>query len=382
MQARLSRLQAYLATDPRNAALLGDVSDLQLQLGLWNEARGTLATLLNIEPADTTARYRAAVAARAMGDAEAAHPLLAALVAEGNNHPAVLQELARCEAQLGRWEAVLATLSPVNAAELAPDDADAIWLLRVRAHHHLDNVNAGLAEADDWQKARGPGLPTLGLAALATLHLDAEQIDAAAALIASASDAQLKSNAELSTAAGFVELAKGHAHEARSLLAQSARMQPALGRAHLGLGLTAAYEGDLDSAVAALRTAAATAPTHLGSWHALAWMQMLTADLKGAQASMQEALARDATFGETHGGLALLAALRGDREAAEQHLRTASRLDPNGVNATVARIALQEGAGALDAQVLAPALQRFMGLAAAQSAPMRDLMNRLMPRRR
>jgi Flp pilus assembly protein TadD len=85
--------------------------------------------------------------------------------------------------------------------------------------------------------------------------------------------------------------------------------------------LTAAYEGDLAGAMQALKAAVAVMPEHLGSWHALAWMQMLSQDLAGAESSLQEALARDASFGETYGGLALLAALRGDRVAAEAHVR-------------------------------------------------------------
>ncbi|PTT75267.1 hypothetical protein DBR42_29295, partial [Pelomonas sp. HMWF004] len=159
-----------------------------------------------------------------------------------------------------------------------------------------------------------------------------------------------------------------------------ARQQPLLGRAHLGLGLAAAYAGDLPRAIEALRAATTATPTHLGSWHALAWLQMLSQDLAGAQASLEAALAQDANFGETYGGLALLAALRGDREAAEAHLRTGTRLDPQGVNVTVARVALQQGGGPLDARVLEPALHRFMGLASARSPAMQALMAQMMPR--
>jgi len=381
LRARLGRLQSYLAGDEHNVQLLGDVADLQLQLGLWDAAKTTLARLLEKSPTDATARYRLAVAERATGRAAAAQPLLAGLVAEGHSHPAVLQELARSEAQLGHWDATLKTLAPLDAGTLSADEADAVRLLRIRALHHLGDLKAGIAEAEAWQRARGANLPTLGLAAMATLHLDAEQIDSAAALVARASPEQLADNAELATAAGFIELSRGNADAAQALLVQGAQQQPSLGRAHLGLGLTAAYAGDLPRAVDALKAATAATPSHLGSWHALAWMQMLNQDLAGAEASLQAALAQDPNFGETHGGLALLAALRGEREAAEQYLRAGTRLDPRGVNVLIARVALQEGGGALDARVLGPALQRFMGSAAAQSPVMQDLMARLMAKR-
>ncbi|MBW8743391.1 MAG: tetratricopeptide repeat protein [Sphingomonas sp.] len=382
LQARLGRLQGYLSGDAHNAHLLGDVADLQLQLGRWDDAKATLAQLLDLVPEDAQARYRLAVAERALGQAEVAQLLLAALVGEGHAHPAVLQELARSEAQLGRWDAVVKTLAPLDATALSTEEGDTVRLLRVRALHHLGDLQSGLAEAQTWRQARGPNLPTIGLAALATLHLDAEQLDAAAELVASAAPDQLASNAELATAAGFIELSRGRADSAKALLSQGAHQQPALGRAHLGLGLAAAYTGDLSGAVAALKAATVATPSHLGSWHALAWMQMLNQDLIGAEASLQAALAQDANFGETHGGLALLAALRGDREAAERHLRTGTRLDPQGVNVTVARVALQQGGGQLDSRVLGPALQRFMGLATTQSPTMQSLMARMMPRSR
>lgn len=383
MQDRLNRLLGYLAADPQNPQLLNDVTDLQLQLEHWSDAKALLQRQLEAEPGDAAARYRLAVAQRASGAAELAKPLLAALVAEGHAHAAVLQELARTEAQLGDWHAALSTLAPLSTEELTPAEADAVQLLRVRALHHLGDVQASLAEAQAWQQARGADLPVSGLAALATLYLDAEQIDAAAGLVAKASPEHLESNAELAAAAGFVCLSQGKADLARTLLSQSAQRQPSMGRAHLGLGLAAAYGGDLAGAVQALKAAVAATPEHLGSWHALAWMQMLSQDLVGAESSLQQALSRDANFGETYGGLALLAALRGDRAAAEAHVRTGARLDPKGVNIIVARIALErvrDGA-ALNANVLEPALQRFLGLAATRSPAMQEMMARMLPKR-
>ena len=379
--ARLQRLQGYLQADPSNVALLEDVSDLALQQGQWQLAKEVLARWLALMPGVAMARYRLAVAERAGGDAAAAQVLLAGLVAEGHQHRAVLLELARCEAQLGAWAAVLTTLESLDLAAAPLEEADVAWLLRVRAHHHLGDVAAAIASAEAWQAARGGHLPTAGLAALATLRLDAEQVDAAEALLSMAGPDVVSQSAELSTAAGFVELSHGRAQAAEAFLSRAAGQQPAMGRAHLGLGLAAAYVGDLPRAVEALQAATAASPSHLGSWHALAWLQMLTQDHAGAQASLQAALAQDANFGETHGGLALLAAMRGDRHSAEQHLRTGTRLDPRGVNVMVARLMLEQGAQALDARVLAPALQRFMGLAAAQSPTMQELMAQMLARR-
>jgi tetratricopeptide (TPR) repeat protein len=379
MRDRLNRLLSYLAADPQNPQLLDEITDLQLQLGLWRDAQALLQRQLETDPGNPTARYRLAVVRRANGDADLARLMLTELVDEGHGNPAVLQELARVQAQQGDWQAALDTLAPLKTETLPTEEADTVHLLRVRALHHLGDVQAGLAEAEAWRRVRGTELPTQGLAAVATLHLDGEELDSAAELVARASPEQVEDNAELAAAAGFVQLSQGHAEAARALLSRSASKQPSLGRAHLGLGLAAAYGGDLAGAVQALQAAVTVMPEHLGSWHALAWMQMLGRDLAGAESSLQAALAQDANFGETHGGLALLAALRGDQAAAVAHVRTGARLDPKGINITVARIALERNGTMLDARVLEPALQRFLGLAATRSPAMQALMTRMLP---
>lgn len=374
---RLSRLLDYLAEDPRNPRLLGDVADAQLQLGDWAAARSSLKQLLELQPGDAFTRYRLAVAERAGGDAKAAVELLQALIGEGHAQPVVLQELARCQAQQGDWAAVGPTLAGLNASALPADEGDAVRLLRIRAHHHLGATEDALAEADAWRAERGAALPLQGQAAIATLLLDAERIDDAAQLLAGVDAQAVSAHAELAAAAGFVELSQGHAGGALERFAQSAQAQPEFGRAHLGRGLALASRGEVSQAIQALRVAVDVSPTHLGSWHALAWMQLLSNDLDGAKASFEGALAQDDNFGETHGGLALIAALRGDREGSERHLRTAAKLDPNSMNVLVTRTVLERGPGAVDPEWLARALERFMGVAARRNPALQAMLAKM-----
>ena len=84
---------------------------------------------------------------------------------------------------------------------------------------------------------------------------------------------------------------------------------------------------------------------HIGTWHALAWCQLLEGDLAGAKHSFDKAYAIDRTFGETHGGFALVHALRGEHKEAEESIKRATRLDPTGQSALYARsvLLLDEG---------------------------------------
>lgn len=380
--ARLSRLLDFLAQDPHNAALLGEVADEQLNQGDSVAARATLQQLLAVQPGDALTRYRLAVATRAGGDAATAVAALQALLAEGHAHAVVVQELARAQGQLGDWAAVVATLEPLQAGALPPEEGDAVWLLRVRAHHHLGQLTHGLAQAQDWEAARAGALPLQGRAAIATLMLDAERLEDAARVLAHVEPKLVDGHAELAAAAGFVQLGQGEARGAMDRFTQSVQLDASLGRAHLGLGLAMASQGDLPRALDALRAAVTATPSHLGSWHALAWVQLLQDDLAGAQASFESALAQDDTFGETHGGLALLAALRGDVEASERHLRTASRLDPQSTHVLVTRAVLERGPEHDGQAWLAQALERFMGVAARRNPALQAMLERALARAR
>jgi Tfp pilus assembly protein PilF len=106
--------------------------------------------------------------------------------------------------------------------------------------------------------------------------------------------------------------------------------------------------GDVPSARSLLERAATTMPDHIGTWHALAWCQLLEGDLAGAKHSFDKAFALDRTFGETHGGFALVHALRSERKEAEESIKRAMRLDPQGRAARYAQSVLLLDEGRVD----------------------------------
>ena len=72
-------------------------------------------------------------------------------------------------------------------------------------------------------------------------------------------------------------------------------------------------------------------------------MQLLQDDLDGAEGNFAHALEMDPTFGESQGGMALMAALRGDHARAKELCRVASRLDRNSMNVLATQMVLQHG---------------------------------------
>jgi Tfp pilus assembly protein PilF len=99
-------------------------------------------------------------------------------------------------------------------------------------------------------------------------------------------------------------------------------------------------------------------PQHIGSWHGLAWCQLMRGDVEAARASFEAALVLDRNFGETHGGLAVIAALQGRKQEASEAIERAQRLDRSGLSARYAQ-ALLDG-NAQDAQALKALATRML----------------------
>ncbi|HEX7814772.1 tetratricopeptide repeat protein, partial [Dyella sp.] len=136
--------------------------------------------------------------------------------------------------------------------------------------------------------------------------------------------------------------------ESADVFGQVLVRHPDSGRALLGLGQERMLRGDVAAGRTLIERATKVMPDHLGTWHAFAWCQLIEGDLAGARASFEHALAVDRTFGETHGGLALVHALRSERTEAEASIRRAMRLDPNGRTARYARSVLLLDEGLVD----------------------------------
>jgi Flp pilus assembly protein TadD len=92
----------------------------------------------------------------------------------------------------------------------------------------------------------------------------------------------------------------------------------------------------------------------------LAWCQLLLGNLAAAQTSYEQAFALDRGFGETHGGFAVLHALRGNVAEAEAAITRARRLDPNGRSAVYAQalLLLADGRDDEAAALVAPVLDQ------------------------
>lgn len=376
--SRATRLRAYLQQDPSNVALRADLIDALLAANQMDAAHMCAEEGLQRAPNHPQLRYLLAVADHLRGDLPQARMSLEALVAEGLNEPAVWHQLARVAYDQGDWSATVQVLQQLLDHQPLPEDlAETATLLLVRSLHRMSELDPAIERAERWLLLKPDSV--LLRSPLATLYLDAKRLPDAHRLFLQSQQAGTL-DPEMLAVGGYLALDAGEPGQAQALFERSIDQSPQMGRAHLGLGLTLAAEGRLEPAMAALRRATETMPQHLGSWHALAWMQLVSRQWDAAEATFNQALAADRNFGDTYGGLAILAALRGQREKADELIRVGRKLDPMSLNVGAAITLLRHGGTLENAEFVENALQMLHAQALSKDPAMRSAFERLMQR--
>jgi tetratricopeptide (TPR) repeat protein len=339
---RASSLGALAEQDPSNPVLLCDLLDELLAAGLVDEASNRLDKV----PASTRhspgVRFREARCALLRNDCNAVVALLAPLLTEMQDVPAgIVHDLAYAQLLQGKLDEALQTLTH---AQFDGDDAVALALLKARILHRQQQHQAAIDALAGIHT--GTRLPEVqGLRALLLLDLGETERAALEADRALAADPDQH---EAGIVRGTVSLWSRDLEVSFAAFQQVLARHPESGRAWLGLGQNRMLHGDVVAARALLERAVQQMPDHIGTWHALAWCQLLQGDLSGTKHSFDRAFALDRTFGETHGGFALVHALRGERKEAEESIKRASRLDPRGRSARYAQSVLLLDDGRVD----------------------------------
>ena len=322
LRSQLDRYYGFLKQDQSNPNLRGEVADLHLRLGEFAEAHKVLEEALARWPDDAGLKSRLATVAIAQNKPAEAIELLQALRQTGADHPAVRYNLAYAMMLTERYaEAKELLLTTLGFARDVPQAA----LLLARALHHLGEMDEAIKHAKSYVTAH-PDDPE-GHGVLALLGLDSED----EALAKDAGENALKSdpnNLYALITMGTLALAEQNGEQATGFFDRAVERHPKSGRAWSGKGLTSMLAMDLNRALEDLQRAVQYMPTHIGTWHSLAWCQILLNDLNGAQESFNTAMAIDRNFGETHGGLAVVAIMQNRLDEAPDMIRRALRLNP------------------------------------------------------
>lgn len=378
MPTRVDQLRQYLSVDPNNLSLRLELCDTLLDRGQSGDALDIVRQGLERYPDDSNLLYLLAVSERRLGNYADARQALERMTQGGVQAPPVWYELGIVLMQLNEpgpaaEKLALVVQSPQYQSHFP--DAD-MWLLR--ALHQSEQVDEAITHAEHVLSTDSTDARVW--AALGTLYLDAGKLDAAGKLMADCTTAlpeqlPVPVQAELQSVGGFVALNNGDLASSTRHFEASLQCDGLFGRSLLGLGLVRAVGGNLPAAQGLLEQTVQAMPTHIGSWHALAWIQVVQDQIDEAEASFTAAMELDRNFGDSHGGLALIAALRGDRAKAREFSKRGFRLDKQSMNVVAAELVLQHGSlkspGLLQAAL--PFLQSRPGF---KNSSLQDTINR------
>jgi tetratricopeptide (TPR) repeat protein len=329
---RLTRLLVYIEVDPVNPVLRRYAAEDCLALGRMDEALSHADAGLRTTPDDPHLLNVKARTLMALGRAPQAVPLLASVLrTQADSHVAF--NLAYAQMQCGDPHAARAALASFVSGEPEPGLA-AMW---IRCLHHLGDLDTAIEFARKHEARCASNAPFRAAASLA--YFDGENFE----------EADAASRAALAIDAGAVEalivrgsLALGRADAAQAIadFQQALQRKPNEGRAASGLGMAQLLAGDAAGAREALRQATVLMPIHIGTWHALGWACIALKGWDEAASAMRQALELDRTFGESHGAIAVVAALSGRRDEAQAFIERALRLDGKGLSARYAQMVL------------------------------------------
>ncbi len=252
-------------------------------------------------------------------------------------HPAISQNLGFIAGLRGDHRAcqtLIAQWADVEATADVPTGLQSMWL---RCLHHLSELERAMEWALKREGAGTLAAEAMGVASL--IAIDCDQIPSAKRWAENAL-ATLPKLHEAQLSYATVALGERDNNTAQQAARDILSRIPGSGRAWSILGLAQMSALDLPAARASLQKSVEFMPSHIGTWHGLAWSCFLAKDYAAAQHAFEEALVRNHNFSETHGGLAVLAAVNNQRTTAEEHLRRAFGLDPQCMTAQYARAIL------------------------------------------
>jgi len=336
---RAVRLREYLAADSGNAELACELADLLAAQGAPEDAERVLAGLPESSQSTAAIGFRRARLALATGRYADASLQLNALVEQGVDAPAIKHDLAFSQLCLRQTERARQTVGDAIARHGASSPlhilAARIELQEQQFDTALNRLQAALHL--DPNDAQAHGVHALAL-------FDSNRLEPALQAAAAALQ-QDPDQHEAQIVAGTLALWNKEWDVAQPLFERAVAFHSNSGRALSGLGQCLMLRNELPAAREVLVRAVKAMPEHIGTWHALAWTQLLQGESAAAKSSYEQAYALDRNFGDTHGGLALVAVLNDRLDEAAASIERALRLDRNSITGRYARSLLLQKQG-------------------------------------
>jgi len=335
-----SSLSHFHKLDPGNVAIVADLVDEAVRLGEADVAQKFLSVGLKLDASYPKFLFEQARLHISRNEVADACRLLQGLLSSGVDNVGVRFNFAYALFLARDFQQARLVLLPL--VETDPVSFLPSLLLMARLVYHDGDLGQVRALCERFLAFEADNAEALGLLALSFVDdEDFEQAEdfARRALLLDAR------NLEALVSLGNVGLSVQDLGQADQCFGQAVEFHPFSGRAWVGRGLVFMARQDLVEAEKALTVGLKYLSEHVGSWHVLAWCQIGLKNFVGAEYSFQQALALNRNFAESHGGLAVVAALQGKVEVAKEAIKRAKGLDVGGFAAPFAESLLLSGQG-------------------------------------
>ncbi|NWB95768.1 tetratricopeptide repeat protein [Pseudomonas gingeri] len=341
-QDRLLRLLTFLNHDPRNLPLLIDALTLAISVGDHACHQRLIEHITTHQIEDPDACAHATHLLLQVGQYADAATFGDKAIAGGIEHPAVLFNTALGHFYSGDYAAANTYLSLLTGNPQCPPSS---LMMHARALYQLEQTEEAQALVARALEQEPGNAEIRGLLALLLYENDdnTQALSAAHETLAQDPD-QL----EALLACATVQFEQNNISASRKAWLHTVQKHPDCGRAWSGLAQLEFNELEFEQAEESLKKAAHYMPDHIGTWHLLAWIYILRKDSAKARQALDKSYALDRSFGETHGGLAVVDVMDGRQEQAREGIRRALKLNPTGLSAHYAQALLLQEAGRSD----------------------------------
>ncbi|MCG3723683.1 tetratricopeptide repeat protein [Vibrio cincinnatiensis] len=321
LEQQYNRYRKYLEIDPENNQLLAQTIELGLKSGEVQGAWELAQDAMNRFPEDYSCRYQAVTAALASHHYTDVIQWLSDIISSSPAPVWAQYNYAYALFQIGKFDSVIDYVTTV-LKQAVP--VPRIELIMARSLHFKGYYSEGASVMSSFLNDH-PGDPeALGVMSLLFLDMNATERAEKAAEEALCKDG---GQVEALLAMAAIQWAQRNHQKASALIDKALTIAPSVGRALSIKGQLLLAEGNHLNAMKVFELAVKSIPSHIGTWHGLAWCYLFTDQFEKCREAFEAALELDRNFAESHGGLALIAHIMRDEHEVNEHLERALRLD-------------------------------------------------------
>lgn len=335
-KSKLLRHVNFINLDQENLSLVLETIELSIELKEWDICKGIISNALVLFPKSAALNSHAGYMFMVLGDCQQAASYFNTAINLGEVSPIVYFNLAQTYLLLGQIDLSAKTLSACpDIEQQLPAE---FLLLSARLNHHLDNFEKAIAQLTTLHATYKTTPESAGLLSL-ILFEEGKDYELAQKL---ADDALTKNPLALEAllARTSLNLHSGHYDQAFMDIGRAVHQYPTNGRAWSSLALVEFNNLAFEAASNAAQKAVEFMPEHIGTWHLLGWAYVMQSKFELALDAFKESYDLDRRFASTHAGLAAAYAHLGETKLANNHIKLADKLNPNGLPAMYAKMVL------------------------------------------